>query len=113
MVINVYLFLKCSSYEISFQDTLHEYHGLMMPVHTAFSDRSSALLTVQTLLSDLSSSQVKVDKLESASSKIFGVDKSRIQKIEELKETIKTTEDAKNVAVKEYERIKVPFPVLL
>ncbi|KMZ65974.1 hypothetical protein ZOSMA_303G00170 [Zostera marina] len=87
-------------------DTLHEYLGLMMPVQTAFSDRSSALLTVQTLLSDLSSTQVKADKLENASSKIFGVDKSRIQKIEELKETVRSTEDAKNVAVREYERIK-------
>ncbi|XP_050217050.1 sorting nexin 2B-like [Mercurialis annua] len=87
-------------------DTLHEYLGLMLSVHGAFSDRSSALLTVQTLLSDLSSLQLRAEKLEAASSKIFGGDKSRIRKIEELKETIRATEDAKNVAIREYERIK-------
>lgn len=79
----------------------------MMAVQGAFADRSSALLTVQTLLSEISSLEGRAEKLEAASSKIFGGDKSRIKKIEELKETIKATEEAKNVAVKEYERIKV------
>lgn len=89
------------------QDAFHEYLGLMLAVHGAFSDRSSALLTVQTLLSDLSSLHSRAEKLEAASSKIFGGDKSRIRKLEEMKETIRVTEDAKNVAVREYERIKV------
>ena len=79
----------------------------MLAVHGAFSDRSSALLTVQTLLSELSTLHSRAEKLEAASSKIFGGDKSRIRKIEELKETIRVTEDAKNVAIREYERIKV------
>ncbi|XP_065880750.1 sorting nexin 2B-like [Euphorbia lathyris] len=87
-------------------DTLHEYLGLMLSVHGAFSDRSSALLTVQTLLSELSSLHSRAEKLEAASSKIFGGDKSRIRKIEELKDTTRATEDAKNVAIREYERIK-------
>lgn len=87
-------------------DTLHEYLGLMLAVRSAFTDRSSALLTVQTLLSELSSLQMRAEKLEAASSKIFGGDKSRIRKIEELKETIRVTEDAKSVAINEYERIK-------
>ncbi|KAM7257549.1 hypothetical protein ACFE04_013290 [Oxalis oulophora] len=87
-------------------DTLHEYLGLMLSVHGAFSDRSSALLTVQTLVSELSNLHLRAEKLEAASSKIFGGDKSRIRKIEELKETIKATEDAKSVATREYERIK-------
>ncbi|KAG9455228.1 hypothetical protein H6P81_008132 [Aristolochia fimbriata] len=87
-------------------DTLHEHLGLMMAVHTAFSDRSSALLTVQTLVSELSSLHSRAEKLEAASSKIFGGDRSRVRKIEELKETIRATEDAKNVAIREYERIK-------
>ncbi|XWS74407.1 hypothetical protein CRYUN_Cryun02cG0213400 [Craigia yunnanensis] len=87
-------------------DTLHEYLGLMLAVHGAFSDRSSALLTVQTLLSELSTLHSRAEKLEAASSKIFGGDKSRIRKIEELKETIRVTEGAKNVAIREYERIK-------
>ncbi|XP_068634371.1 sorting nexin 2B-like [Aristolochia californica] len=87
-------------------DSLHEHLGLMMAIHMAFSDRSSALLTVQTLLSELSSLHSRAEKLEVASLKIFGGDRSRIRKIEELKETIKATEDAKNVAIREYERIK-------
>lgn len=81
----------------------------MLAVNSAFSDRSSALLTVQTLLSELDSLQSRAEKLEVASSKIFGGDKSRIRKLEELKETIKVTEDAKHVAIREYERIKVSF----
>ncbi|XP_010257017.1 PREDICTED: sorting nexin 2A-like [Nelumbo nucifera] len=91
---------------VKYLDTLHEYLGLMLAVHSAFSDRSSALLTVQTLLSELSSLHSRAEKLETASSKIFGGDRSRIRKIEELKETIKVTEDAKSCAVREYERIK-------
>ncbi|PON77983.1 Vacuolar protein sorting-associated protein 17, Vps [Parasponia andersonii] len=87
-------------------DTLHEYLGLMLAVNSAFADRSSALLTVQTLLSELDSLQSRAEKLEVASSKIFGGDKSRIRKLEELKETIRVTVDAKHVATREYERIK-------
>lgn len=79
----------------------------MLAVHSAFSDRSSALLTVQTLLSELSSLHSRTEKLEAASSKIFGGDKSRNRKLEEMKETVRVNEDAKSVAVSEYERIKV------
>lgn len=89
------------------QDTLHEHLGIMLSVHTAFSDRSSALLTVQTLMSDLASLQLRIEKLEAAASKIFGGDKSRLRKVEELRETIRATEDAKCCALREYERIKV------
>ncbi|VVA16481.1 PREDICTED: sorting nexin [Prunus dulcis] len=87
-------------------DTFHEYLGLMLAVNSAFSDRSSALLTVQTLLSELDMLQSRAEKLEVQSNKIFGGDKSRIRKLEELNETIRVTEDAKNVAIREYERIK-------
>lgn len=81
--------------------------GQMLAVHNAFSDRSSALLTVQTLISELSSVQSRAKKHQTASSKIFGGDHSRIQKLEELEETIKITEDSKNCAIRQYERIKV------
>ncbi|KAF6144818.1 hypothetical protein GIB67_038917 [Kingdonia uniflora] len=87
-------------------DTLHDYLGLMLAVQSAFSDRSSALLTLQSVLSELSSLDSKAQKFEAASSKIFGGDKSRIHKISELKETIRVTEDAKTRAVRDYERIK-------
>lgn len=79
----------------------------MLAVQSGFSDRASALLTVQTLMSDLSSLHSKVEKLEAASSKIFGGDQSRLQKLEELKGKISITEDSKSCAVREYKRIKV------
>ncbi|XP_020202008.1 sorting nexin 2A isoform X2 [Cajanus cajan] len=100
------LFRELNAQTVKHLDTLHEYLGLMLAVHSAFSDRSSALLTVQTLLSELSSLQSRAEKLEAASSKIFGADKTRVRKLEELQETIRVTEDAKNVAIREYERIK-------
>ncbi|KAL3530943.1 hypothetical protein ACH5RR_010265 [Cinchona calisaya] len=87
-------------------DTLHEYLGLMLAAQNAFSDRSSALLTVQTLLSELSSLHSRAQKLETASSKIFSGDKSRVRKLEELKESIRVTEDARSCAIRQYERIK-------
>lgn len=91
------------------QDKLHEYLGVMLAVNGAFSDRTSALLTVQTLSSDLVSLQSRIEKLEAAASKIFGGDRSRMRKIEELKETLKVSEEAKACAVKEYECIKVTY----
>ncbi|OVA02811.1 Phox homologous domain [Macleaya cordata] len=97
---------ESNSQTVKHLDTLHEYLGLMLAVNSAFSDRSSALLTVQTVISELSSLHARAEKLEAASSKIFGGDKSRIRKIEELKETIRVTEDAKMCAIREYERIK-------
>lgn len=78
----------------------------MLAVSNAFSDRASALLTVQTLMSDLSSLHARAEKLEAASSKIFGGDRTRLRKVE-LRETIRATEDAKSCAIREYERIKV------
>lgn len=81
--------------------------GMMLAVHNAFSDRSSALLTVQTLISELSSLHSKAEKLETSSSKIFGGDKSRTSKLQEVKDAMRVTEDAKSCATNEYERIKV------
>ncbi|KAL6631021.1 hypothetical protein ACP70R_028361 [Stipagrostis hirtigluma subsp. patula] len=91
---------------VKYLDTLHEHLGIMLSVHTAFSDRASALLTVQTLMSDLASLQSRIEKLEAAASKIFGGDRARLRKVEELRETIRATEDAKFCALREYERIK-------
>ncbi|CAO2840024.1 unnamed protein product [Amaranthus hypochondriacus] len=87
-------------------DTLHEYLGVMLAAHNAYSDRANALLTVQTLLSEVSSLQSRTEKLENASSRAFGADKTTNHKVEELKETLKITEHSKNCAVREYERIK-------
>ncbi|GLJ38450.1 hypothetical protein SUGI_0782980 [Cryptomeria japonica] len=97
---------EANAQSVKHLDKLHEYLSLMQAVHTAFSDRSNALLTVQTLLSDLSSMNARAEKLAAASSRIFGGDKTRNRKVEELKDTIKVTEEARDCAVKEYERIK-------
>ncbi|KAK3135850.1 hypothetical protein QOZ80_5BG0424270 [Eleusine coracana subsp. coracana] len=91
---------------VNYLDTLHDHLSIMLSVHTAFADRASALLTVQTLMSDLASLQSRIEKLEAAASKIFGGDRARLRKVEELKETIRATEDAKFCALREYERIK-------
>lgn len=99
-------FRELNAQTVKHLDTLHEHLGLMLAVHSAFSDRSSALLTVQTLLSEQSSLQSRAEKLDAASSKVFGGDKTRNRRMEELKETIRVTDDAKNVAIREYERIK-------
>ncbi|KAL8051372.1 hypothetical protein ABFX02_06G143900 [Erythranthe guttata] len=100
------LYRELNAQTVKHLDKIHEYLGVMLAVNNAFSDRSSAFLTVQTLLSDLSSLHSRIEKLEAASSKIFGGDRSRIRKIEELRETVRVTEDAKNSAVRDYEQIK-------
>ncbi|KAG9156194.1 hypothetical protein Leryth_015588 [Lithospermum erythrorhizon] len=67
------LYRELNTQTVKHLDQLHEYLGVMLAVNSAFSERTSALLSVQTLLSD----------------------KDR-----------RATEDAKDNAVKEYERIK-------
>ncbi|KAL6563582.1 Sorting nexin 2B [Orobanche gracilis] len=98
------LYRELNAHTVKHFDTLHEYMGLMFAVHNAFSDRSNALLTMQTLISELYSLHSRAEKFETTSSKVFGGDKSR--KLEELKDAIKVTEDAKSCAIREYERIK-------
>lgn len=100
------LYRELNAQTVKHLDKLHDYLGVMLAVNNAFSDRTNALLTVQTLLSELASLNLRIEKLEAASSKIFGGDRSRIRKIDELKETVRVTEEAKNCAVREYERIK-------
>ncbi|XP_074561064.1 sorting nexin 2A-like [Curcuma longa] len=95
---------ESNGHTVKHLDILHEYLGLMLAVHSAFSDRSTALLTVQTLTTDLSSLHARREKLEASS--IQSGDKSKLQRIDELKETIRITEDAKVCAIKEYECIK-------
>ncbi|XP_057772522.1 sorting nexin 2B-like isoform X2 [Salvia miltiorrhiza] len=101
------LYRELNAHTVKHFDSLHEHMGMMLAVHSAFADRSSALLTLQTLISELSALHSRADKLETASSKMFGGDKSRVRKLEDLKDAIRVTEDAKSCAIKEYERIKV------
>lgn len=87
-------------------DTIHKYLETMTSAHNAFTDRSNALLHIQSLSSDLFALHNRVAKLESVSSRGIDQERTRYQKVEELKETIRTTEDAKSHARKEYELIK-------
>ncbi|GAB2286066.1 hypothetical protein Dimus_020490 [Dionaea muscipula] len=87
-------------------ETLHDYLGSALAARNAFAARSSALLTVQTLQSEFSSLQSRVAKLEAGSSRVIGGDKARINRIEELKEAMRHTEEATIYAIKEYEQIK-------
>ncbi|KVI04822.1 Phox homologous domain-containing protein [Cynara cardunculus var. scolymus] len=61
-------------------------------------NRSNALLTVQTLESEVSTLNSRIEKLEAVAFKVFGGDRSRIQKIEELKEAMRVTDGAKDCA---------------
>ncbi|KAK3165838.1 hypothetical protein QOZ80_1AG0038410 [Eleusine coracana subsp. coracana] len=78
----------------------------MASVHNAFTDRLNALLRVQNLSAELFFLHTRAGKLESVSSRGMDQERSRHQKIEELKETIRATEDAKSHALKELEVIK-------
>ncbi|XP_074378731.1 sorting nexin 2A-like [Apium graveolens] len=100
------LYRELNAQTVKHLDKLHDYLGVMLAINNAFSDRANALLTVQTLLSELASLNVRIENLEAASSKNFCGDRSRIHKIDELKETVRVTEEAKTCAVREYERIK-------
>ena len=79
----------------------------MHSIHSAFNDRSAASLTVQTLITEISTLNSRIEKLKIASSKVFGGDKTKNTKMEELKEALATTEASRITAVSEYERIKV------
>uniref|UniRef100_A0ACD5W194 Uncharacterized protein n=1 Tax=Avena sativa TaxID=4498 RepID=A0ACD5W194_AVESA len=87
-------------------ETIHKYLRMMTSVRNAFTDRSNALLHIQSLSSDLFTLHSRVAKLESVSSRGIDQERSRYQKVAELKETIRTAEDAKSHARKEYELIK-------
>ncbi|XP_024990510.1 sorting nexin 2A-like [Cynara cardunculus var. scolymus] len=100
------LYRELNAQTIKHLEKLHDYLGAMLAVNSAHSDRSNALLTVQTLESEVSTLNSRIEKLEAVAFKVFGGDRSRIQKIEELKEAMRVTDGAKDCAVREYKRIK-------
>uniref|UniRef100_A0ACD5T9U2 Uncharacterized protein n=1 Tax=Avena sativa TaxID=4498 RepID=A0ACD5T9U2_AVESA len=97
---------KLNSEIVQHLDSIHEYLEMMISVHHAFTDRSNALQHVQSLSADIFFLHTRAGRLESVSSKGIGQEWTRYQKIEGLKETISTTEEAKNHALREYESIK-------
>lgn len=99
--------LQISTNSEWWQDELHEYLGLMQALHTAFADRHNALITVQTLATDVVTINKQIEKSVAASNKVFGGSKSQNRKTEELKESLKNTEEASQLAHKQYDQIKV------
>uniref|UniRef100_A0A0A9G5V2 PX domain-containing protein n=2 Tax=Arundo donax TaxID=35708 RepID=A0A0A9G5V2_ARUDO len=97
---------KLSAEIVKHLGIVHEHMETMASVHNAFIDRSSSLLRVQNLSAELFFLHTRAGKLESVSSRGFDQERSRYQKIDELKETIRATEEAKSHALKELERIK-------
>ena len=106
----VYLLLELSdslTLFMALQGSIHEYLEMMISVHHAFTDRSNALQYVQSLSADLFSLHTRAGRLESSSARDMGHEWSTYQKVEGLKETIRSAEAAKSDAVREYESIKV------
>ncbi|KAH7445393.1 hypothetical protein KP509_01G006700 [Ceratopteris richardii] len=97
---------EANSTSIRHLDQLHENLSVMQSMNVAFKDRATALLTVQTLNTEVSSVNTRIEKLKVASSKVFGGDKARDRKIEELKEALLTIEESRDGATREYNRIK-------
>ncbi|KAG0595658.1 hypothetical protein M758_UG185700 [Ceratodon purpureus] len=87
-------------------DELHEYLGLMQALHSTFLDRNNALITVQTLTTDVATLNKQIEKSVAASSKVFGGSKSQNRKTEELKESLKNTDEAYQLSHKQYDQIK-------
>ncbi|CAI5457890.1 unnamed protein product [Closterium sp. Yama58-4] len=80
---------------------LLEYHKTTAAARTALADRSQALLTWQTLESDLGGKKTKLDRLGS----VEGADPAKQKKAQELQREIQALEKAKEAAVNEYRKI--------
>ncbi|CAI5531830.1 unnamed protein product [Closterium sp. Naga37s-1] len=80
---------------------LLEYHKTTAAARTALADRSQALLTWQTLESDLGGKKTKLDRLGS----VDGSDPAKQKKAQELQREIQALEKAKEAATNEYRKI--------
>ncbi|CAD6271851.1 unnamed protein product [Miscanthus lutarioriparius] len=98
--------IKLNSEIVKHLGSIHEHLEMMISVHHAFTDRSNALHYVQSLSADLFSLHTRAGRLESSSARDMGHEWSTYQKVEGLKETIRSAEAAKSDAVREYESIK-------
>uniref|UniRef100_A0A0A9DKC4 Sorting nexin/Vps5-like C-terminal domain-containing protein n=1 Tax=Arundo donax TaxID=35708 RepID=A0A0A9DKC4_ARUDO len=97
---------KLNSEIVKHLGSIHEYLEMMISVNHAFTDRSNALHHVQSLSADLFSLHTRAGRLESVSSRDMGHEWANYQKVEGLKETIRSMEAVKIDALKEYENIK-------
>ncbi|CAI5536725.1 unnamed protein product [Closterium sp. Naga37s-1] len=80
---------------------LLEYHKTTAAARTALADRSQALLTWQTLESDLGGKKTKLDRLGS----VDGSDPAKQKKAQDLQREILALEKAKEAAINEYNKI--------
>ena len=85
---------------------LHEHLGIMPAVHAASADRAKALLTVQTLASDIERKRLAVAKLEARSGAKLGGDAGITGKLTETGRELAAAEASSVVAKEQYELIK-------
>ncbi|CAL4908679.1 unnamed protein product [Urochloa decumbens] len=97
---------KLNSEIVKHLGSIHDYLEAMISVNHAFTDRSNALQRVQSLSADIYSLHTRAGRLESSSARDMGHEWSTYQKVEGLKETIRSAEAAKSDALREYESIK-------
>eukprot|EP00271_Cylindrocystis_brebissonii_P014179 TRINITY_DN35440_c0_g1_i1.p1 TRINITY_DN35440_c0_g1~~TRINITY_DN35440_c0_g1_i1.p1 ORF type:complete len:578 (-),score=129.39 TRINITY_DN35440_c0_g1_i1:493-2226(-) len=85
---------------------LHDYLSLMQAVHAAFQDRHQALLTVQTLSTDLATKKDKEEKLSLTMQRMLGGDAAKKRQLGALQAEVQSIQTASSVAEEEYEKIK-------
>ncbi|CAN6332727.1 unnamed protein product [Urochloa humidicola] len=97
---------KLNSEIVKHLGSIHEYLEAMISVNHAFTEHSNALQRVQSLSADIFSLHTRAGRLESSSARDMGHEWSTYQKVEGLKETMRSAEAAKSDALREYESIK-------
>jgi len=85
---------------------LHEYLAMQNAVKKAMAHRTDALLTAQTLEAEVASKKQRITRLDEQRAKVFGGDKARQRKIDELTREVEAAEASHGAALEEFERIK-------
>mmetsp|Transcript_30233 Transcript_30233/g.41845 ORF Transcript_30233/g.41845 Transcript_30233/m.41845 type:complete len:619 (+) Transcript_30233:130-1986(+) len=97
---------SASSQVVAHLEPLHDYLALNNSVRKALADRTNALLTAQTLESELKAKKERMTKLETHKAKVFGGEKNHQRRVEDLRKEIEACENSHRCAVQEYGRIK-------
>ncbi|EFJ49103.1 hypothetical protein VOLCADRAFT_90391 [Volvox carteri f. nagariensis] len=85
---------------------LHEYLGLMPAALKGLRARDKALLTADTLQSDLEARRKAISELEAAGAKVFGGDAAKAKRVVELSGDVAVLEQSVVAAQARYDRIK-------
>mmetsp|Transcript_4129 Transcript_4129/g.14781 ORF Transcript_4129/g.14781 Transcript_4129/m.14781 type:complete len:530 (+) Transcript_4129:284-1873(+) len=85
---------------------LHENLALLPGIQQAVEDRAHALLTLQTLITDIEKKKDRLAKLEGRQDKKLGGDTKVTRMVQELKQDLGATEEAKKTAQEVYATIQ-------